>query len=309
MKKRIKMMFPRIYMLLHKIREKYYTIIGRFFPEYLISIWYKTVFKKPINLRNPEDICEKISWMKLHADTSLWSLYSDKVLVRQYVKKCGLAHTLNEVYGVYDRAEDIDYSLLPSQFVLKTNNGGGGNNIIIVENKDKLDIKAANKSLNNWLKQRVGDRYVEPHYKGIRPKIIAEKYLKPNPGEKSITDIKFYCFNGEVHTIFFCSDREFKKHVCYSVYDKEWKLYPNYVDSSYRTTKTYPKPKCLTEMIAYSKILSKGIPFVRVDRYEIEGRPIFSELTFTPGSGIMGFHSMEYLLELGKHLVLPEKIR
>ena len=62
-------------------------------------------------------------------------------------------------------------------------------------------------------------------------------------------------------------------------------------------------------MIEYSSILSKGVPFVRVDWYEVDGEPVFGEMTFTPGGGFMQFHSMAYLEELGDQLVLPPAIR
>lgn len=42
-------------------------------------------------------------------------------------------------------------------------------------------------------------------------------------------------------------------------------------------------------MIHLSEVLSKDIPFIRVDFYEIEGRPYFGELTIFPGGGFEEF--------------------
>ena len=46
-----------------------------------------------------------------------------------------------------------------------------------------------------------------------------------------------------------------------------------------------PKPKNFDEMMAFSSLLSKDIPFVRVDFYEAEGVLFFGELTFFPEGG------------------------
>lgn len=40
-------------------------------------------------------------------------------------------------------------------------------------------------------------------------------------------------------------------------------------------------------MLEIAKVLSKDIPFLRVDLYEINGKIYFGELTFTPCAGMM----------------------
>ena len=49
------------------------------------------------------------------------------------------------------------------------------------------------------------------------------------------------------------------------------------------------KPRTFGMMVEFSRILSRDIPFVRVDFYEIGGSLYFGELTFTPGSGFVHF--------------------
>lgn len=40
-------------------------------------------------------------------------------------------------------------------------------------------------------------------------------------------------------------------------------------------------------MIKAAQTLSKPFPFLRVDFYECNGKPIFGEMTFTPAAGIL----------------------
>lgn len=70
---------------------------------------------------------------------------ADKYRVREYIKEKGLDSILNELYGVWDHAEDIDFSKLPNSFVLKQNNGTGVN--IIVTSKAEADEQEIKKKL------------------------------------------------------------------------------------------------------------------------------------------------------------------
>lgn len=292
---------------LRYIKARYYLYLGKHNPQLLIEKLYYEHYGRKIDLENPKDIDEKVNYMKLFSDTTLWSECADKWLVRDYVKARGLGHTLNEVYGVYDRAEDIDFDSLPMSFVIKTTNGGGGNSVLIVKNKAELDITKTIKQLNNWLKIPMGYKYAETHYNRILPRLIVEKLLVNNSNSTSLLDYKFNCFDGQVYSIFFCSDREFGKSVCYSVYDLDWNIYPEKMKAKYRTDKVFPCPTSLKKMIEYSKQLSLGIPYVRVDWYEVNGEPIFGELTFTPAGGFQSFYSDKYLLELGDLCNIPDK--
>lgn len=304
MKSTLKKIFPRSMKVLHNWREAYYNYLGKHNPERLIKTWYRDLYHERINLADPQTIDEKVNWMKLHADMSLWTRCADKYEVRKYVEEHGIASTLNEIYGVFDKAEDINYRLLPQSFVIKTTNGGGGNNVLIVKDKDNINIEKTTKTLNGWLSGERWDRYYEPHYKKIKPRFLVEKYLEPPVGEYSLVDIKINCFDGKAYSVFLCSDRHFKESVHYSVYDLGWNIYPDKVNPKYRTDKIYPKPKSFEKMIEYSQMLSQGIPYVRIDWYEVDGNPIFGEMTFTPAGGFQSFYSKEYLLELGQQMII-----
>ena len=60
-------------------------------------------------------------------------------------------------------------------------------------------------------------------------------------------------------------------------------------------------------MIDFSKILSNGIPHVRVDWYEINGKLYFGELTFYTCSGFIPFENEKWDYEIGEMLKLPKK--
>lgn len=298
-KHNLKHLFPTIFSYLHEMRMAIYRLIGRFSPVLLIQIWYSNVHHEKINLENPQTLDEKINWLKLNGNISLWTRCADKYLVRDYVEEKGLESTLNTLYGVYEKPCDIDFEALPDSFVLKTNNGGGGKNVLIVRDKSKLNQDDARKKLGRWLRAKPWLMYYEPQYKGIKPKIIAERYLGGLDEDTPLNDIKINCVNGKAYSVLICSDRELGVHSSYSEFDLDWNLHNECIAPEYRTDKYIPKPVALDRLIEYSEILSEDIPFVRVDWYEILGEPVFGEMTFTPSGGFDSSYVLKYQRELG----------
>ena len=291
---------------------------ARILPVSYSKYLYKKVLNKRLNLINPKDFNEKIEWLKLYSDISQWSELADKYKVRNYVTELGLSHILAGLYGVWKRAEEIDFSRLPDKFVLKTNNSFG--RIVIVPDKNKLDIERTKAQLNKWVKERYGLVTFEPHYWNIDRRIIAEEYLEDNRGKgvsSSLIDYKFWCIHGEPNIVMVLYDRknlgsrsEFRPDeplVKAAVYDLSWNLRPDILAGSLAREKPLllPKPKCFDEMIQICRALSKPFPQVRVDLYEVNEKVYFSELTFTPG-GNKAYFTDDYFLKLGEKIDLSK---
>lgn len=70
--------------------------------------------------------------------------------------------------------------------------------------------------------------------------------------------------------------------------------------------KRYTQTQTIRKMVCLAEILSKKIPFVRTDFYEINEQLYFGELTFFPGSGVEEFTPKEWDERLGKLIVLHQ---
>lgn len=267
--------------------------------------YYLSMGGERINWKNPQDLNEKINWLKFYSDTSQWTELADKYRVRQYVKEKGLEHILTKLYGVWEDANQIDFNALPKQFVLKTNHGCG--TVIIVNNKEDLDLQKTRKTLNEWLKLEFGRDTAEPHYLGIKPVIIAEEFLQPNSGE--LVDYKFFMADGKLQTVLLVSDRVIGESYKLSTYDENWHCVPERLSGTHSkdNVKPLPKPQTFEQMKQISEILSKDFPQVRVDLYEVNGNVYFGELTFTSQGGYMSYFSKEELLRMGRNVTLPKK--
>ncbi|MBQ8365439.1 MAG: hypothetical protein IJX41_06115 [Bacteroidaceae bacterium] len=276
-------------------------IMAHIYPKYLANQVYRYVFKKDINWKNPTNLIEKIYWLQLNTDTSLWTLCADKYRVRQFVEERGCGEILNKLYGVWNNADEIDFDSLPNSFVLKTNNSCG--QIILVKDKKELDIADAKRKLKTWMNTTYGYQGAQLHYTRIKPCIIAEELLINSKNkDKSLVDYKIWCFDGKVECILVAGERTWSDTgvdgYSLSMYDKEWK---NISDKALNTNnkhfdgKDFEKPASLERMLEYASILSKGFPEVRVDFYEINDKPVFGELTFTTGYGSYKTSFYEYL--------------
>jgi hypothetical protein len=260
---------------------------------------------KKLNLLDPSTFNEKLQWLKLHDRNPIYTSLVDKYEVRKFIEKTIGREYLVPLLGVYDKVEDIDFSSLPDQFVLKPTHTSG--NVIICRDKAKLDIVLTNKTLVKWLKREYFWYQREWPYKNIKPRIICEELLVDEKQEDLI-DYKILCFNGVPKCLFLCLDRRSESGLKVDFYDLDWNPLP--FERHYpRSGRIINKPDCLDEMLELSRKLSKDIPFVRVDFYVVNGQIKFGELTFYPGSGFEEFtpESYDYLLGSWMDLSLVEK--
>lgn len=189
---------------------------------------------------------------------------------------------------------------MPDQFVLKCNHNSGG--LVICKNKTTLDIEKAKYTLQKSFNEDFYLRGREYPYKNIHRKIIAEEYVSDGFSD-SLTDYKLMCFNGKVKCAFVCSNRTSKSGLNVNFYDREWN--PMCFERHYpRNPHEIDKPISYEKMVQMAEILSADLPFVRVDFYQINGKPMFGELTFYPGSGFEEFTPEEWDYTLGSWIEL-----
>lgn len=270
-------------------------------PVLASQILYFKVFRKRLNLKAPRTFNEKLMWLKLNEPDVLKTQCTDKYLVREYVRaRCG-EELLIDLHGVYERAEDIDFARLPNRFVLKCTHGSGFN--IVCKNKLFLDEDYTRKQLNNWLKMNYSLYCGEPHYAGIRPRIVAERYIGKRSGQLPI-DYKIHCFHGEPQFIDVVMDRDtpLKKNLTYTC---DWELLP-YTHDSVQFDGDCERPVKLAEMLDIARKLSRAFTYVRVDLYAVGVRIYFGELTFTPAACVDTDLLARADLELGQLLHLEQ---
>lgn len=267
-----------------------------------IKALYRFTFEKKLNLKNPKGFNEKMQWLKLYDRKKEYTEMVDKYKVKQYVaNKIGKEYVI-PLYGVWEKFDDIDFGSLPDKFVLKCTHDSGG--LVIVDNKDKLDIDKAKNKINNSLKVDYFRPGREWPYKNVKPQIIAEKYMASDK-QKELIDYKFFCFNGVPKLLYVSEGLSNHATAKMNFFDMDYNRMDFYRKDYNQFNELPPKPKKFEKMKELAILLSKNIPFLRVDFYEIDGMIYFGELTFYPCSGLIPFEPEEWDKKLGDMLKLP----
>lgn len=248
---------------------------------------YRYLFKRNLDLVNPQTLDEKILKLKLerYASDPLIKQCADKFAVRDYVKKAGCDDILVPLIASYDSVDEIEWEMLPNSFAMKWNFGCGFN--IICPDKSKLNIDEATKQMRVWGRDRSYYLdYSEMQYKDVKKKIIIESFLKPESGVLP-ADYKVYCFNGVPRYILLCVGRNKDIHPKFYFFDTNWELARINNDSKNAPAEfSYPKPKCFDKLIYCAETLSRPFEFVRADFYVVNDHLYFGELTFTPAGAM-----------------------
>jgi hypothetical protein len=261
-----------------------------------------------LNLDDPQTFDEKLWWLKLHNHDPLLTICSDKYRVREYVKDCGLEYILNELHGVYDKAEDIDYDSLPNEFFMKCNHASGVN--YLCKDKSSFNRDKVEEKLNDALKHNYYLQSREWNYKNIEPKIICERVLKSKDNQPLI-DYRFLCFDGTVKCIFIdidtCADDGSHRYDARrNVYDENMNLLDVKVTRDTFPPELVKKPNNFDEMKRVAVILSKPFPHCRVDLYNTDGKIFFGELTFYHAGACSNIQPEEWAYKLGSWIDLSK---
>lgn len=291
------------------IKETYVRLVVWINPEKEIDRCYYKIFRRHCNLKEPKDLIEKIFWMELHTDTSMWTKCADKYRVRDYIEQCGCGEYLPKLYGHWDKASDVDFAKLPSSFVIKANNGCG--TVKVVKDKAKINGNAIKKELKKWLALPYGYTNAQLHYTHIKPCVIAEELLKndyESLSPESLVDFKIWCFNGEPQWVFVAYNRKPEK-LDIALFDTEWQAHPEYINMKsehyhYKSEVMIPRPKSFSTMLELARKISQPFKEIRVDFYEVDRKPVIGELTFSTG---YGYFTEQFYKMLGDKLNILDR--
>jgi hypothetical protein len=243
---------------------------------------YRRKFGRLPDLERPNGFNEKILAKILGDRRSYLTLFADKLRVRDYARRVAPGLQLPQLYWWSDRAETLPFNDLPHAFVLKANHGSGWN--LLVEDKNRMVRADLVQLARKWLRADFTIVGREWAYRNVRRAAYAEELLRSEAGALP-PDYKLFVFRGKVRVVQVDRDR-FGRHT-QVLYDERW----NRIDGTVAAApgEPAPPPASLAAMLDAAERLSANVDFVRVDLYEIAGRPYFGELTSSPNKGLSPF--------------------
>lgn len=241
-----------------------------------LSHKYKKIFGETINWKNPKTFNEKLQWLKVNDKNPEYTKLVDKYEVKNIVGDIIGWEYIIPTIGVWADIDDVDFSILPDQFVIKCTHDSGS--YVICDDNENFDVVKCKEKIGKCLRHNFYWDSREWPYKNVKPKVIAEQFIGYYP-----KDYKFFVFDGVIDSIMVCEDRD-KGHPTFYFYDTSWnRLY--YQREELEQSNQVEKPKNLDLMIKLVNRLAQGFKHIRVDLYNVDGNVFFGEYTFYNQSG------------------------
>lgn len=282
---------------------------GKWLPDKaFIKCRFRLAMGYRLDLKNPKSFSEKLQWLKLYNRRPEYTVMVDKVKAKEYVASVIGKEYIIPTLGVWDNPEKIDFNSLPDQFVLKVNHNSG-TGMYICKDKSKMDVERVKEGLRKGLREDYFKENREWPYKNVPRRILAEQYINPVPDVQDLPDYKLFCFDGEVKALFIATGRsKGERAVRFDFFDADFNHLP--FTNGHPNASTLPeKPMMFDEMKRLASKLSKGIPHVRIDFYEVGSKIYFGEMTFFHWSGLVPYEPEEWDYKFGQWIQLPQKTK
>jgi hypothetical protein len=249
-------------------------------------------------LRAPQSFNDKVLFKLVNDRRPFLRLFADKLAVREFVRaRLGEERFLKRLLSLHTQAGEIGLTNpLPNAFVVKPNHGSSWYEIF--DGHREVDLPMLREKAASWLSQDFSLFNREWAYVGIPPMIMVEEYLPL--GQPDCAEFQLFSFDGRVEFI----RRKMKGPGV--IFTREGKRAP-FAINRLNLQEEFPPPKGLAELIDVAEALSKGVDFVRVDLYDIDGAVKFGELTNYPFAGGSVFHPPEWDAKLGAYWEIPER--
>lgn len=259
-----------------------------------LKLKYRFTIGKRLNLKTPTTYTEKLQWIKIYDRNPIYTTMVDKCEAKKFVAERIGEEYIIPTYGVWDSFDEINFNMLPNQFVLKCTHDSGS--IVICKDKSKFDYKAAKIKLTKGLRANIYRNGREWPYKNVKPRIIAEKYMiDTTDGE--LRDYKFFTFGGVPRILYIAQGRGLCGETFSDFFDMDFNHLDLKIDHENAPSAPH-KPQNFEKMKELARLLSNGTPELRVDFYEVDGMIYFGEMTFFHCGGFAGLRpdKWDYIL-------------
>ena len=272
-----------------------------FGDRFFLKLIYKNRFGKKLNLKHPTVFTEKLQWMKLYDRQPIYTQMVDKYRCKELAASLIGSEYIVPTLGVWDAFDEIDFSVLPQQFVLKCTHDSGG--AVICKDKATFEPEKAKAVIERALKRNYFYHSREWPYKDVKPRIIAEPYLEDSR-DGELRDYKFFTFDGQPRYLYIAQGRGKTGETFADFYDMDFNHLDLKIDHE-----TAPQPPHIPENFERMKELalklSQGTKALRVDFYEVNGKVYLGELTLFHCSGFVPFRPPVWDEIWGKQVPLP----
>ena len=256
----------------------------------IIQRWHYRMLGSVSRIREVRTFNQRMHWLMLFDQDPQKTILSDKLHVKDAATALLGEGSVVPVLQVADSFDRLRLEGLPKAFVLKTNHDSGG--VQLVRDVAAWDQSKSREFFERRLSRPYGVNKGEWQYQGIQRRIFVEELIDDGRGETP-DDFKLHCVDGEVGFVQRISERA--SGGTETILDAEGQDLRIHLDQNFRRIAAAPLPKNWPQMIEVARLLSRGFKYVRVDLYDVNGRVLVGELTFTPKAGCYPGQGQEQL--------------
>ncbi len=238
------------------------------------------------NVSAPRRFTELVQLRKLHDRSPDQTVLMDKIAAKRIA-----AATLGREWTVPTLWHGPDMPAAPpfaAPAIVKARHGCNQNAVLWCE-PSAAEWQRLRTRARRWQRAPYGVWLDEWAYRGVPRGVIAEPLL--GGGQRLPIDYKIYVFGGKATHVQVHLDRGGRRHR-WILHDRDWRPL---VESDDRPA----APASLGAMLDAAEALAAGKEFLRIDFYDVDGRPYFGEYCLYPGSGFDPFAADWIDFELG----------
>lgn len=269
-----------------------------------IGLTYVWRHRRLVNLHAPARFTDLVQHRKMFDRDARMPALADKVRVKDHVARVlGPEWVIPTLWHGTVLPERYDWH---RPFVVKSRHGCNQNAFVRDGTEDWQAIRGA---ALRWSRRRYGAWLDEWLYAHVPRGLIVERFI--GDGAALPIDYKLFVFGGRVQYVQVHLGREHRHR--WIVFDRDWrqvsKAGVSKAGSSDSASDVPSPPATLPAMIAAAEELARSFDFVRVDFYEAQGRSLFGEMTFYPGSGLHRIEPASLDFAMGAHWLAAREHR
>ncbi|WP_083733928.1 ATP-grasp fold amidoligase family protein [Sphingopyxis sp. KK2] len=251
-----------------------------------VALLYAWRHRRALDLANPTRFTELVQLRKLSDRSPVQTELMDKIAAKRFA---GARLGADWIVPTLWEGSDLP-RLIPFPFPAIIKARHGCNQYQVVTKAPDCDRwQQIRRTARRWQRNAYGRWLDEWAYRNVPRGTIAEPLLGgalPLP-----IDYKIYVFGGNATHVQVHLGRGARHR--WILHDRGWRQLVPAKDRP-------PPPPSLAAMLDAAEALAKDMAFVRVDFYDIAGRPFFGEFCLYPGSGLDPFAADWIDLELGE---------
>ncbi len=244
-------------------------------------------------LLRPRRYSEKMQWRKLFDFNPGYTVFCDKLAVRDFIAARLGPAVLTPLLWAGDNADDIPFAALAPPYVLKSSHACGHTEI--VKAGTVADAPALRATARWWLGHCHGAGMNENGYRAVPHRLMVERLVTAPDGTPPL-ERRFFMFDGKVGVIntVFVEDGVVRNGAFHTpAWQRLGWHFNRFVPGDFAV------PPRLAEMMAAAQLLAAGHEHLRVDIFDAGERFWVGEVTVYAWSGLSVFNPDQADFQLG----------